>query len=95
MRSVSRPDQPALPLMPSGGVLFESDRGLLTTAMWARVWEAISSRRRLTSGLRAGFEEGESRISERVTFIAARCCGASQGKNGAISTAAYLHWAFF
>lgn len=31
--SVSRPDHPALLLIPSGGVRFESARGLLTTAM--------------------------------------------------------------
>lgn len=72
-RSVSRPDQPALLLIPSGGVLFERDSGLLTTAMWANVWEAMSSSRRRTSGFKAGLDEGESRISERVTLIAARC----------------------
>ena len=50
----------------------ESDSGLLTTAMWAYVWEAMSSSRRRTSGLSAGFDEGESRISERATLIDAR-----------------------
>lgn len=72
-RSVSSPDQPAVLLMPSGVGRFERDSGLLTTAMCARVWDAISSRRRRTSDLRAGFVEGESRISERATLIAARC----------------------
>lgn len=75
IRSVSKPDHPALLLMPSGGVLLESECGLFTTAIWARVWEAMSSKRRRTSGFRAGFEEGESSISERVTLIAARCWG--------------------
>ena len=78
-RSVSRPFHPALLLTPSGGVRLERARGLLTTAMWARVWEAISSSRRRTSGLSEGFEEGESRISERATLIAARCYGMSAG----------------
>lgn len=72
-RSVSRPDHPPLLVMPSGGVRLVKERGLLTTAICASVSEAISSRRRRTSGLREGFEKGESRISERVTFIADRC----------------------
>lgn len=75
IRSVSKPDHPALLLMPSGGVRLDRANGLLTTAIWASVCEAMSSSRRRTSGFRAGFEEGESRISERVTLIAARCCG--------------------
>lgn len=73
-RSVSRPDQPPLRLIPSGGVRFTAERGLLTTAICASVSDAISSKRRRTSGLRVGLEKGESRISERETLIAARCC---------------------
>ena len=73
-RSVSKPDQPALLLIPSGGVLLESDMGLFTTAMCALVCAAISSRRRLTSGFKEGLENGESRISDRVTLIVAWCC---------------------
>jgi len=45
----------------------------LTTAICASVSDAISSKRRRTSGLRVGLEKGESRISERETLIAARC----------------------
>src|SRR6266699_1547603 len=51
-RSVSKPDHPALLLIPSGGVRVDNDKGLLTTAIWARVWEAISSKRRRTSALK-------------------------------------------
>ena len=72
-RSVSKPDQPALLLIPSGGVRLESANGLLTTAIWATDWDAISSSLRRTSGFKAGFEKGESRISDRVTLIATRC----------------------
>lgn len=71
-RSVSKPDQPALLLIPSGGVRFESESGLLTTAICAIVWDAISSSLRRTSGFKVGFDPGESRISERVTLMAPR-----------------------
>ena len=77
-RSVSRPDHPALLLMPSGRVRVDMASGLFTTAMWANVWEAMSSRRRRTSGLSAGLEEGESRMSERATLMLARFCRGSQ-----------------
>ena len=71
-RSDSKPVHPAVLVIASGRVRVESDSGLLTTAIWAYVWEAMSSSRRRTSGLSAGFDEGESRISERATLIEAR-----------------------
>jgi hypothetical protein len=73
-RSVSRPDQPALLLIPSGGVRVDRENGLLTTAMWAPVWPAISSSRARTSGLIVGLVVGESRMSERGTLMADRLC---------------------
>ena len=68
-RSDSRPVHPALLVMPSGRVRVDNDSVLLTTAMCAYVCEAMSSRRRRTSALSVGFEEGESRISERATLM--------------------------
>lgn len=74
-RSVSRPDHPALLVMPSGGVRLDMVKGLLTTAICANVWEAISSSLARTSGFKEGLEFGVSRISERVTLMVARACG--------------------
>lgn len=70
--SVSNPDQPAVLLTPSGSERVDKATVLLTTAMWANVWDAMSSSRRRTSGFKLGLEDGESKMSERATFITAR-----------------------
>ena len=72
IRSVSSPVQLLSVATLSGGAS-ECDWGLLTTAIRTPVCAAISSRRARISGFTAGFEEGRSRISERVRRIAARC----------------------
>ena len=79
-RSVSRPDQPALALIPFGGVRVESADAPLTTAMCAPVWDAISSRRPRTSVLIVGLVAGVSRISERGTLMPTWDCACVRGQ---------------
>jgi len=73
-RSVSRPEPRAS--LDIGMETPLDETGELTTAIWAKVFEAISSRWALTTWLREGDEEkGMSRMRERGTLREERTTG--------------------